>query len=604
MGVNSGEVALQLIETCKVRRLPTFGGVRISRLIRGKRSPQPRYGQFQLVIDIRVARHVSPSSMSGPPIGLIHNEVMSMRAQTSVRLSQSAVQALHERARSRGESRDATAAALIAGFVEHQRERDEDHRDTHISTVLAYPRCLPRPDQPRTHKVSIRVERDLLHAAAALAYRIPGRSRGRGHADYASRPVTDALVTGLALAAPYLEPELKPLPPLLTWAQANGLWRLVVAATLTQTERRLYRDAPRELVELLKDGDVIWHSEDRCAVALVMANQLFTGEDAAENLTWVGEQRQDFLDWVENLSHPDVTPGGHQFTDGAPTRMSNAEGRAATAAWRAQRHLALEALATWLTGESKDPFTITPPGWTVRQPPGWNAVRIHPLRPLPPSVRAAVDAGDVLRLNHESTSVLWPVAPQKRPVPGVRDLIVGARQLHLTDIEIAEALLIRHEPWAPANDDETQPDPHPAFHPYMPPVVAYEAGLITEQEQRRRERRAAREQDARMAEILRQAAEHPRDKDVLAALTASQGNATAFAKIARENYYRFRPYPPTWSWRVSSVEEILALPATSAQRVIRGREWARHIRLDLDRDMHAAWRAAYWYLRPPPKRRR
>ena len=507
----------------------------------------------------------------------------------------------------RGLSRDATVAALLQEFIDFQSSRVEDRRTTHISTVLAYPRCL-WPNEPRkSTKLTLRAAPRSVALASDLAYRIPGRARGPAHVDYTSRPLADALVTALAKHQHFVDEGLEGLPSTLTWAQANGLWRLVVGATLTETERRVYAQEDTTLVELLRDGEVVWHSLHRTRFALHLARVLFTGEEAQKNLRWVGEQRAEFEDWLVNVSDVHLRFGDHEFTEGAEPIGGSREGRAATMLWRARRVLALEDLARWLSEGGTGEITVTPPGWRLCLPSGWVIAALDPHKALLPATQKAVGAGAVLHIQHGSKQVLWPLTPARQPVPGVVEVVTGARQLPVTDLEIVEALLVTHGDAADVAADPfeentfeglEEPTHEPWYRPYVNADVAFAAGLIDEAE-RDRVREQARQLNAhRMRSVLDSLDRSSHDPADLATLEAAQHDPAAFARVARGMGERFRPIIATWLWDVSSITEVLSAPATPAQRSLRGREWVRHIRRDLDRDMHQAWMSAMWHLMP------
>jgi hypothetical protein len=74
----------------------------------------------------------------------------------------------------------------------------------------------------------------------------------------------------------------------------------------------------------------------------------------------------------------------------------------------------------------------------------------------------------------------------------------------------------------------------------------------------------------------------------------AQHDPRAFAKVAHTLYLHFWISKPMWTWQVRSVPQLLAQKGTVAQMELRGREWCRHVRLALERDMHRAWNEAMW----------
>lgn len=147
--------------------------------------------------------------------------------------------------------------------------------------------------------------------------------------------------------------------------------------------------------------------------------------------------------WRTSLT-PQVIFGGHELTEGAPREPSSAEGRAATAVWRAQRAFALEDLARWLNSDRPDKaeHVVNPPGWVLRKPADWSGHRFPTTQPLPPRARSLIERGVVLHITSGSTSVLWPFSASGQPVQGFEHVVSGARELHLEPTEIAEAMLV------------------------------------------------------------------------------------------------------------------------------------------------------------------
>lgn len=537
------------------------------------------------------ASHGRPAPRSAGTCILGH--VPSVR-QTSVLVSAAAGVALAQVAQRWGVSRDAAVRKLLVSFIERQRVVVEDLRTTHISTVLNHPQCLePGSDKPARHRLTFRAQPRVVQEAASLAYRVPGHARRQAHRDYASRPLTDALLTALAREQRFTEEGLGGLPDVLQWREADGLWRLTVAATLTQTERVIRSHGATDLVAMLEDAEVVWHSSWRAEVALHLAVHLFTGPTTEENRRWVGEQRAMFHTEMESLSDPRVIFGGHEFTDGAPTKRSSAEGRAATAVWRGQRRLALDALAGWFVAGPTASATVEPPGWTLTQPNGWRARRMSSSRPLPPGLGALVERGAVLRLTAGRAAVLWPLTSDGRPVPGVNQVIAGGLQLQLSPIQIAEALLVAHlEPTVDVEDSESAD--HLSRYPVMGVQTAFEAGLVDVAERNRGVLEAQKVTELRIRAFLGRAHRDKYPAEDLRQLHDAQRDSRAFARVAADLDLRFWITEPMWTWEVLSVPELLAKEATPAQLEVRGREWCRHVRLALERGMHQAWNEAMW----------
>lgn len=512
--------------------------------------------------------------------------------QTSVLISDTAWEALEQVAGSWALPRDAAVRRLLTGFVQRQSAIVEDRRLTHISTVLNHPLCLELSlEKPPRRRLKFRILPAAGEEAVSLTYRIPGRARRQAHRDYASRPLTDALLTALALEQPFIDVGLEGLPDLLEWREADGLWRLTVAATLTASERTARSEGHPDLRAMLEDLEVVWHSQWRAQVARHLAQHLFTGPDAEENRRWVGEQRNEFVTEVTNLSDPRVVFGGHEYTDGAPEGPSSAEGRAATAIWRCKRLIAQEAFARWLTREppAGAEETITPPNWTLRQPTGWFSRRL-PTQELIPQAQHLVDGGALLRITSGSTSTLWPLTKDRRAVPGFERVVAGARQLHFTPIEIAEAVLVSRSERDP---DEDEVD-HLGVYPVLPIETAFEAGLVDVNERDRLVREAQDRTSLRIANVLRTAEREKYPEDELKRLREAKDDPQAFGRVAADLDPRFQITVAVWTWEVRSVLEFLAQEATPEQVELRGREWCRHVRLALERDMQRAWHEAMW----------
>lgn len=540
--------------------------------------------------------------------------VMPGTPQTSVLLTLPARTALDRLTKRWQISRDGTVRTLLRAFVADQKTLDEDHRRTHISTAVSWPLCLRGLEPPPTTRLTFRAGGALTAAAVDLAYRLPGRAPRQSHRDYSSRPLTDALLTALAGEEDFVDEGLEGLPAAVTWSQADGLWRLVVGATLTETERRIYaRDDPL-LAKMLQEGAAVWHSPWRSQVALHMARNLFTGTNAAANLAWVGAQQDEFNEWLENVSHSSLRVGDHDFTEGAAPEHTNSEGRAATTVWRVKRQIALDGLARWLTEGAPGDSPVDPPGWVVRQPAGWTLIQLPARQPLPPHVEAAIARGAVLRINQGRNSALWPLNATKTPVKGVEELIAGARQLGLSDLQIVECLSLTRpadKDGPPAAvvftldmedspDDDDDDDTHELGPgPYLLAAAALEGGLISLLEHddlvARCEEHAAQQihDTVKRAELRRGLT----DSD-LARLIATTHDPKAFAGVAHDLGYRFRLYLPTWLWEVTGPIEILESGATSEQLVIRGREWCRHVHLELEENMQTAWTKAMWDVMP------
>ena len=439
--------------------------------------------------------------------------------------------------------------------------------------------------------MAFRVGPEAKAKAISLAYRLPGHARHQAHVDYASRPLTDALLTALAHERPFADPGLEELSEVLEWREADGLWRLTVAATLTAAERVARSEESSAVREMLEGGDVVWHSSWRSQVARHIARSLFTGPDAAENRAWVGEQRLRFADELENVSHPQVIFGGHELTEGAPREPSSAEGRAATAVWRAQRAFALEDLARWLNSDRPDKaeHVVNPPGWVLRKPADWSGHRFPTTQPLPPRARSLIERGVVLHITSGSTSVLWPFSASGQPVQGFEHVVSGARELHLEPTEIAEAMLVTTDA-----DPEQVGEPVMGY-PRFPVEAAREAGLVDNDEHDRIVGEARAETSLRIHSALETAKRSRFAAVDMESLLEAANDPVRFQTVANDLGLRFWISLAWWTWPVGSIVEALSAGALSPEQLeVLGREWARQVRLTLERDMHSAWTKAMW----------
>lgn len=158
--------------------------------------------------------------------------------QTSIRPTASAREALARLCARSGTKVEPTVRHLLEKFVERRQALGEERRLTHLAIALGHPPGTRLPgDAPPTERLAIRLPIELQRAAESFAYRIPSRPARQSHRDYASRPLSGAVTTAIALAEPFQEPQLKGLPVLVEHRLADGLWRLTAAASLTGEER-------------------------------------------------------------------------------------------------------------------------------------------------------------------------------------------------------------------------------------------------------------------------------------------------------------------------------------------------------------------------------
>jgi hypothetical protein len=159
------------------------------------------------------------------------------RRQTSVVVSPRAMATLEAIAAGWGKSRDGAVRELLADYIVFQGARREDDRLTHISTVLRFPPRVVPGQQDRRVRLPLRLDPGVDEQVVELAFRLPGQARRQAHRDYAARPLSDAVVTAIALHTPFVEEELAGLPP---------LFALVRGERLVATGSRRDQDAGRE----------------------------------------------------------------------------------------------------------------------------------------------------------------------------------------------------------------------------------------------------------------------------------------------------------------------------------------------------------------------
>lgn len=211
--------------------------------------------------------------------------------ETNVRIPQCAADALDQVVEHRGLSRDATVRQLLAEYIENQRRRsggdydNSDNRLTHIATVMRYPAPADRGQPKSGVQLRLRLPENAAGDAKQLAFSVPGQSLTGGHHDYQARRLTDAVMTAIALVQPFSDSTLEGIKPLIRQRTARGLWRLVVASTLSGSEFKILEDAHAEkevrdrelrkgrkvgrvsptsrLADELKEGDQAWHGMRR-----------------------------------------------------------------------------------------------------------------------------------------------------------------------------------------------------------------------------------------------------------------------------------------------------------------------------------------------------
>lgn len=469
---------------------------------------------------------------------------------------------------------------------------------THISTVLRYP---PPPEDPTASdgrvRLAVRLDAGVAERAGAFALRLPGQPSKRGPRDYSPRPLSDALVTAIALAKPFVDEGLDNLPPLLTHDIALSLWRLTVAATLMPAEQHALYAADEErdvapaqasqLGDVLRTKDVSWHSPWRFEVALHLARRLLIGPDRNTNWEMLRDRGESFDLLVSDLELTDDFD--HELLFGAPRQRCNMdergqfEGRGGAAVWRAQRSIALKHLEQWIVSPDPSPaFIVEPPGWRLAPPSRWHAL-FYPTGQ--PHLRPQLDhlaMNRVLCIQGDAGCVLWPYDETGTPIKGFDAVIAGAGDVSAT--QLVELAL------ASSEDGLTSPQ--------VPVELAHSWGFVSDGE---RDALVARAAAGRRSVLQSARDDHrltPEDRTELGNLIDAP---ELFARLARKlKLYGRAGTVATWTWTVGSVAEQVESGASDSQlrwlaEAMRGiRQRA------LERDMERAWNRAFWLGRAAP----
>lgn len=340
------------------------------------------------------------------------------RPDTNVTIPKPALDRLSEIDRALGnKSRDQTGRYLLLKYIERNEPLAAADRLTHISTVMRHP-LPPVPDEDAvvpTRRLRPRITKSDSNQAREMAFRLPCQAQSRGHTDYQSRLLTDAVMTSIAYECrelglePITDQVLEGVHPLLRQRAALGLWRLAVHATRTGAERAILREAegsredrethsasswkppggPRyvegvaALLEMndLDDGEAVWHHDHRFQLVQFLASRFSSTRRVLER--W--EQAlydQEGDDWQE-LCADSITlgprPRGMRRRAGRPRPGAigiSFESRGGGAVWRAQRILAPPIIAGWLStsasSTSDRTLGIHPPGWRLPLLDDWN----------------------------------------------------------------------------------------------------------------------------------------------------------------------------------------------------------------------------------------
>jgi len=446
--------------------------------------------------------------------------VPEQRSDINVTVTKPALDRLSEIDRALGyKSRDRTGRYLLRKYIERNAPLPAADRLTHVSTVMRHP-LPPLPDEDPVvpvRRLRLRVTPSDSTRARDLAFRLPGQAKTRGHTDYQSRLLTDAVMTSIAVEScelgldPITDPVLAGVYPLLRHRAALGLWRLVVAATRTGAERAILREAeasrvdravrtarsekpielaPRyeedvaALLEMndLDDGEAVWHHDHRFLLTQFLATRILSTSSRRNPKRW--EQAlyaQEGKDWKQ--LHADAIklgprPPGMRRRTGRPRPGAvgiSFEGRGGGAVWRAQRILALPAIVDWLStsaaSTSERTWIVHPPGWQLALPEGWNPA--FPRDLIQEGWAEHIAARRVLYfdLDQERPPVqqapgarghmVWPTVDDKHgdpvPVAGLQTVLAALLE-HIRDPrKAAEILLLELHP-GPAVTGRTRPD--------------------------------------------------------------------------------------------------------------------------------------------------
>jgi len=518
-----------------------------------------------------------------------------------------------------GTSRDATVRRLLAEHVERQEQEHPDDRLTHISTVLRYPppprwRKDPRQDRP----LRLRVSTDLLERARAVSLRLPGQYQ-RAFRDYQSRALTDAVMTGIAVAEPFTDTYLDGLLPLLRHRAARNLWKLATAALCTGPETELLDaaaqvraatawtspttlDEHQHLLAVVTalEEDVAWHSPARFQVAANIARDLLTGVQADANERLLQEEGEAWDLLHQDTLHADEEHRAHLQRG---TTSYDWSGRGGTAVWRAERQVTLHNFEDWLTGRTQTATTeyvIHPPGWVLSHPPGWHAVAPAPTQTgqLPQPYAAWTDEGRTLAFPYRNRQAVWPLQrrpdpPGFEPVPGAEPLLAAATSMRPEQVlGYIEALLVD---WNHQFDAEDDPDLRLALD--VPVGQAYDFGLISAEERRRAMAEARAATLHNMDEIIDLLTHDGHDTEDLQYLRQTRGNVRQFKHAAtRLNPWigaQVRVHKAMWQWPGLSVAgEFLAGTSTD---LVKWLATAAHTRSSLiaQQSMQQAWGYAF-----------
>ncbi|MDH6293152.1 hypothetical protein [Rhodococcus opacus] len=440
------------------------------------------------------------------------------RRDTNVTIPKPALDRLSEIDRALGHnSRDQTGRYLLQKYIGRNEPLPAADRLTHVSTVMRHP-LPPLPDEDpvvATRRLRLRITQSDSARARDLAFRLPGQAKARGHTDYQSRLLTDAVMTSIADECrelgldPITDRVLAGVYPLLRQRAALGLWKLAVYATRTGTERAILREAegakvdreqhearsgePTEpryvedvaaLLEMndLDEGEAVWHHDHRFLLVQFLAARILSTASRHDPKRW--EQAlydHNGEDW-KRLCAFAVTlgprPRGMRRRTGRPRPGAvgiSFEGRGGGAVWRAQRILALPTIVDWLStsgaSTSERTLTVDPPGWQLTLPDDWNPCFIPNPPPSEWAERIAehrvlyFDLDQELPPDAQATRsrgyMVWPTIDddngEPTPVVGLQTALAALLDHTGDPRKAAEILLLELRPGTPTAG-HTRPD--------------------------------------------------------------------------------------------------------------------------------------------------
>ena len=500
---------------------------------------------------------------------------MTARRQTSIQVSPRARAALDTVATSWAVSRDEAVRRLLTKYIERQAAVHEELRLTHISTVLRFPPPpLARGGDDGRVRLAFRAESDLLVAARSYGFQLPGQSERRGPAHYSARPLTDAVLSAIAMERPFVDDGLNDLPALVTRREALGLWRLTVAATLTRAEQRALLSRDDDISFILREEGVAWHSPWRSSVALHLARQLLVGSTGERDLLHDQTEAFNTLRYDLELS----VDFDHPLLAGLVGSPQDPQGRGGTAVWRAERQVALTDFERWFVGvEGRGTFLMQPPGWELTPPPAWHCLALPYGAPVPAQEQRALDHGRVVALTAGSRRVLWPYDEHRQPVTGFESVVVGAGAM--SPIKLVELTLVGPDTLG--------------NYPWVPAGTAHELGFISAQDAEELVAHADIANRAAIEATLRRA-NGRLDQEELASLRAVRHEPKVFARRAARFRLSCRLQSPGWAWHVESIVELVAQGSTPARLTWLAGTVGKMRNLALERDMERAWHASFW----------